>query len=97
VIKLGAAGTVMVGAGMREHLPVAPVKVVDTTGAGDAFAGALAVALLERRPQREAVRFAVAASALAVTRYGAQPSYPTRAEIERLLAEPVPSGDHDGA
>jgi ribokinase len=89
LVKLGAQGTVIVGAGIREQVPVAPVTVVDTTGAGDAFAGALAVALVEGRPRREAVRFAVAAAAFAVTRYGSQPSYPTRAEIERLFAEPV--------
>jgi ribokinase len=89
LVKLGAEGTVIVGAGTREHVPVAPVTVVDTTGAGDAFAGALAVALVEGRPRHEAVRFAVAAATFAVTRYGSQPSYPTRAEIERLLAEPV--------
>jgi ribokinase len=88
LVKLGVEGTVIVGAGTREHVPVAPVRVVDTTGAGDAFAGALAVALVEGQPQYEAVRFAVAAATFAVTRYGSQPSYPTRAEIERLFAEP---------
>jgi ribokinase len=58
---------------------------VDTTGAGDAFAGALAVALLEGLDTMEATRFAVVASALAVTRYGSQASYPERGEIEAGL------------
>ncbi|HET7294631.1 MAG TPA: PfkB family carbohydrate kinase, partial [Vicinamibacteria bacterium] len=57
---------------------------VDTTGAGDAFVGALAVALSEERAPAEALRFASAAGALATTRHGAQPSMPTRAEVERL-------------
>lgn len=63
-----------------------PVEVVDTTGAGDAFAGALAVALLEGRDPLQAGRFAVAAAHVAVTRYGAQPSYPCATELEQMLA-----------
>jgi ribokinase len=62
-----------------------PVPVVDTTGAGDAFAGAFAAALMERRPLVEAACFAAAASHLAATGYGSQPAYPTRAQIEDLL------------
>ena len=61
-----------------------PVPVVDTTGAGDAFAGALAVALIEGRPLIEAASFATAASHLAVTAFGSQPAYPSRHEIEKL-------------
>jgi ribokinase len=87
LMKLGAGGCVVVSAGMREHLPAVPVRVVDQTGAGDAFAGALAVALLEGQQVNEAARFAVAAATLAVTRYGSQPSYPTRAELERWIAQ----------
>jgi len=56
---------------------------VDTTAAGDAFNGALAVALAERRDVGSALRFANAAAALACTKRGAQPSLPTRAEVER--------------
>jgi ribokinase len=70
-----------------------PVKVVDTTGAGDMFAGALAVALLERQGLLDAVRFAVAAAHVSVTRYGAQASYPGRTEIEEMLAR-LPSDEH---
>jgi ribokinase len=87
LMKLGAGGCVVVSAGMREHLPAVPVRVVDQTGAGDAFAGALAVALLEGQQVNEAARFAVAAATLAVTRYGSQPSYPTRAELECWIAQ----------
>ena len=57
-----------------------------TTAAGDAFCGALAVRKAEGADFREAVRFAVAASAISVTRVGAQPSLPTRAEVEALVA-----------
>jgi ribokinase len=67
------------------HIPTIPVAAVDTTGAGDAFAGALAAALLEGRPTADAIRFATGAAAFAVTGYGAQPSYPTRAELDQLL------------
>jgi ribokinase len=66
--------------------------VVDTTGAGDVFAGALAVALLEGRTLLEAGRFAVAAAHVSVTRYGAQASYPDRREIEEMLAR-LPSDE----
>jgi ribokinase len=67
-------------------VPGFSVKPVDTTAAGDVFNGALAVALAEDRPLVEAVRFANAAGALSVTKLGAQPSAPTRREIERFLA-----------
>jgi len=63
------------------------VKAVDTTAAGDVFNGALVVALGEGRPLRDAVRFANAAAAISVTRMGAQPSAPTRAEIEKFLRQ----------
>ena len=87
LMKLGAGGCVVVSAGGRERLPAVPVRVVDQTGAGDTFAGALAVALLEGQQVNEAARFAVAAATLAVTRYGSQSSYPTRAELGRWIAQ----------
>ena len=62
------------------------MKAVDATAAGDVFNGALAVALAEGRPLIEAVRFANAAAAVSVTRFGAQPSAPMRHEIESVLA-----------
>jgi ribokinase len=83
-IKLPDGGCVMVSEEQIIHVCAAPVEVVDTTGAGDAFAGAMAIALLEQRPYPEAVGFAVATSHCAVTRYGSQPAYPSREEIKRM-------------
>ncbi|MEM6914400.1 MAG: PfkB family carbohydrate kinase, partial [Pseudomonadota bacterium] len=60
---------------------------VDTTGAGDTFNGALCVALSEGKPWRDAVAFANAAAALSVTKLGAQPSCPSRDDVERLRRE----------
>ena len=70
---------------MTGIVPGFKVKPVDTTAAGDVFNGALAVAMAEGRPLAEAVRFANAAAAISVTRLGAQPSAPKRAEIEQML------------
>ncbi|MFA7262396.1 MAG: PfkB family carbohydrate kinase, partial [Caulobacter sp.] len=61
------------------------VSVIDSTGAGDTFVAALTVALLEGMGQPEALAFACAAGALTATRAGAQPSLPTRAEVEGML------------
>jgi len=85
VLTLGAAGVLADGPGGLVHAPAFAVTAVDTTGAGDAFNGALAVALGERRSLAEALRFANATAALACTRRGAQPAMPARAEVERLL------------
>lgn len=67
------------------QVPAAMVATVDTTGAGDAFCGALAAALAEGRPLAEAVVRAVAAGALATTRVGAREGMPTAAELEAFL------------
>ncbi len=84
ILTLGAGGALAEGPGGRLHVPASAVTVVDTTGAGDAFNGALAVALAERWEMAEAMRFANAAAGLACTRRGAQPSLPTRYEVERF-------------
>ena len=67
-------------------MPGFKASAVDATGAGDVFNGALVVALAEGRPLLEAARFACAAAAISVTRFGAQPSAPGRREIEVVLA-----------
>ena len=85
LLTLGTRGAYVVGDGMGSLVPAFTVEAVDTTAAGDVHCGALAVALVEGRPLGEAVRFANAAAALSVTRLGAQPSAPLRAEIEALL------------
>ena len=81
VLTLGSRGA-QVGEVM---VPPYPAEVVDPTGAGDAFCGALGVSLAEGQPLIEAVRFANAAGALAVGTPGAQPSMPNRAAVEALL------------
>ncbi len=87
ILTLGAHG---LHAASREtcfDVPAFRVQAVDTTAAGDIFCGSLAAALVEGRPMPEALRFASAAAAISVTRLGAQPSAPARAEIEALLAQ----------
>ena len=93
LIKMPHGGCVTVTADSAIAIRPTPVKVIDTTGAGDIFAGALAVALLEGRSLLDAVRYAVAAAHVSVTRYGAQASYPDRTEIEKMLAR-LPSDEH---
>jgi ribokinase len=82
LITLGAEGCLAASAEGSFHLPAQPVPVVDTTAAGDCFTGALAVALGEGKDLEAAARFASYAAALSVTRMGAQPSLPMRAEVE---------------
>jgi len=85
--KLGENGVAVLSRTERFHMPGFQVNAVDTTAAGDTFAGALAVALTEGKSLAEAVRFANAASAISVTRFGAQSSMPDRAETEAFLNE----------
>lgn len=88
VVTLGALGAVAVSDATRVHVPAHRVGVVDTTAAGDAFSGALAVTLAEGRELDEALRWANAAGACAVTRLGAEPSLARRPEVEALRAAP---------
>ena len=97
VLKLGGDGCYLSAPGVEERFPAYAVRVVDTTAAGDAFTGALAVAWAEGQPLREAVAFAGAAGALACTRFGAQPSAPTRTEVQALLASGHPGSAPDRA
>jgi len=73
------------------EIPPHPVTVVDSTAAGDAFAGFLAAALADGEDLPSAVRRAGAAGALAVTRRGASPSIPSADEVQRMLDEEVPA------
>ena len=82
VIKLGEKGAFWSAGGVYGIVPGCPVKAVDTVAAGDTFNGAFTVALTEGRSVEDAVRFAVKASAIAVTRPGAQASVPRRTEVE---------------
>lgn len=87
-LTLGGAGAALFKMGNEiARVPAFEVDVVDTTGAGDTFCGALAVALAEGQSPEQALRFASAAAALAVTRPGAQPSLPTRAKVDALIKE----------
>jgi ribokinase len=86
VITLGKEGAVITNSGTVTHIPAPEVKVVDTTGAGDAFCGAMAAGLAAGLDPVEAARIGVITGSLATTRHGAQPSIPTRAEVERLLS-----------
>jgi ribokinase len=85
VLKLGARGCRLVDAAGSQHVKPFKVKVVDSTAAGDAFTGALAVAQALAMPMPEALRMANAAGALCCTKLGAQPALPTRRAVERLL------------
>jgi ribokinase len=84
VITLGASGAVFADGGSSGHLPAPEAEVVDTTGAGDAFVGALAVKLARGSSLEEAVAYAARAGAAAVTKEGAQGSLPVPEEVEAL-------------
>jgi ribokinase len=91
IITLGGEGVLVLEDHTETLVPAYHVPVVDTVGAGDAFVGAFAVALTEGKTTLEAASFGNAAGALCVTRPGAQPSLPTRSEIEQFLATPGPT------
>jgi ribokinase len=84
ILKLGAMGCLAADGTTITWIEAPKVNAVDSTAAGDVFNGALAVASSEGASLIEACRFAVRAAAISVTRYGAQPSMPTRAELEAL-------------
>lgn len=86
IMTLGVRGALWVGKGGAWHFPAFSVRPVDSTGAGDAFNGALAAVLSEGRALGNAIPFANAAGALATTRRGAQESLPDRTAIDALLS-----------
>ena len=87
VITLGADGALVADAAGITKVPAYKVDAVDTTGAGDAFVGAMATELANGATLAEAVSFATAMSAVAVQRMGAQSSYANRAEVKQFIAD----------
>jgi ribokinase len=87
IMTAGARGALWATAHESGEVPTYSVEVVDTTGAGDAFNGGLAVALAEGRPLPAAITFANATAAMCVTRPGTAPSMPQRDEVEALLTQ----------
>jgi ribokinase len=86
LVTLGARGVLVKNATLCQHIPAIDAgRVVDTTGAGDAFVGGFAVALAERHDLLTAARFGCAVAGLAVTRLGTAPAMPNRREVEALL------------
>ena len=96
IITLGGRGAIALDERGTRHLPSWPVPVVETIGAGDAFAGVLASELARGRQLDEALPLANAAGALAVTRPGAHDSLPTGAQIRAFLAERQPAESYSG-
>jgi ribokinase len=85
VVTLGSKGACILQNEKPSYISSFPITPVDTTAAGDAFNGALAVALARGESLPQAVRFANAAGAITATRLGAQPSLPTREELDRFI------------
>lgn len=85
IVTLGSKGALIVTPTQVTQVDTYVVEVVDTTAAGDAFIGGFATALLQDRSLEESVRYGCACGALATTKFGAQPSLPTRADVEKLF------------
>jgi len=90
IVQAGKAGDLLLTPGEERFLPRFSVESVDATGAGDAFAAALATGLAEGRPLTEAAELGSAAAALATTKLGAQAGLPHRAELLHFLEEAAP-------
>jgi len=87
IVTLGSKGFLLAEGNTTELVPAMEVQAVDTTAAGDAFAGSLAVGLAQGQSLREAALFANRVAAFSVTRLGAQPSMPTRSELEEFILQ----------
>jgi ribokinase len=85
IVTVGEKGALVITEGTEHLVPGFPVKAVDSVAAGDAFNGALAVAISRGENLLGAVRYANAAGALSVTRAGAQPSLPTSDEVRKFM------------
>ena len=86
IVTLGSKGALLVNNKTTSHIDTYQVDVVDTTAAGDAFIGGLASRLLDSVSLLDAIRYGCACGALATTKFGAQPSLPTKQEVERLMS-----------
>jgi ribokinase len=86
ILTMGVKGFLLAADGAMEFVPALNVRAIDTTAAGDAFTGSLAVTLAQGWTLREAALFANRVAALCVTRLGAQQSMPTRREVEEFAA-----------
>jgi ribokinase len=84
IVTMGAQGYVLVDSRRAEFVKARPIEAVDSTAAGDAFTGSLAVEMARGRTLSEAALFASSVAALSATKMGAQPSLPTRQEVEAL-------------
>ncbi|MBQ6870358.1 MAG: ribokinase [Alistipes sp.] len=84
VITMGSQGSLLYEDGVSEIIPAHKVSAVDTTAAGDVYNGALCAAIAEGVPLGDALRFATKAAAISVTRAGAQPSVPSREEVDNF-------------
>jgi ribokinase len=89
ILTLGDHGALLARERETRRVPAFKVTPIDTTAAGDAFVAGFAVASADGQPLDEAVRWGNAAGALAASRFGAQPSLPTRQEVERLLTQGI--------
>ena len=85
ILTLGSRGSLLLTEKMEKRIPAYLVDVIDTTAAGDAFCGALAAILSNGSIIEEAIKIANAAGALAVTKLGAEPSLPTKKDIDQLI------------
>jgi ribokinase len=90
VITMGRRGCMVVDRNSADHIPAYEIELVDHTGTGDAFAGALAASLAVGDDLRKAVKFASAAGALACTKFGSVDAMPTKAEIIELMQKQEP-------
>ena len=87
IVTLGARGALVAEDGSTREVPAERVEAADTTGAGDVFCGVFAACIARSLPIDPATRGAVRAATLSVTRRGTQRAFPSRSEIERILAE----------
>ena len=86
IVTMGSKGALLVTDAQVKQVDTYNVEVVDTTAAGDAFIGGFASAMLHSKSLEESVRYGCACGALATTKLGAQPSLPTKEEVEKFIA-----------